>query len=354
MAGWYLKKVFKFISRNKHWVKRFTLIILALALVIRANGQDPQFTQFYANPLYLAPSFAGATAGDRVTLAYRNQWPELVSGVFVTYSFSYDHYFENFNSGLGVLLTRDVAGTGDLGITNAGLQYSYDIKVNDYFHLRPGVHFNYTQQGLDFYKLTWNDQLVNPDGGTIEQEPVTAKPDVDFAASLLGYGDRWWAGFTVDHLLRPNYGLYNNDVRWPIKYSLFGGYQIMKKSQLTNPIDETVSFAFFLRHQDVYTQMDIGLHWYKAPLMLGLWYRGIPFRGAFSDDDDPFQKDPRGDALAFMVGYKMDQLRVGYSYDFTISHLVSSTGGAHEIVLTYEFKTKRKRRRTRMIPCPEF
>lgn len=152
-------------------MKRFALIILAILLASGAFAQDPQFTQFYANQLYLAPSFAGSTGGDRITAGYRNQWPELVSGVYVTYSFSYDHYFENFNSGVGVLIMKDVAGTGDLGITNAGLQYSYDIKINKVFHLRPGIHFNYTQQGLNFSKLTWNDELANPSGGTIEQEP---------------------------------------------------------------------------------------------------------------------------------------------------------------------------------------
>ena len=333
-------------------MKRYALIIIAFTLVFRVQAQDPHFTQFYANQLYLAPSFAGSSGGDRITAAYRNQWPELVSGVFVSYSFSYDHYFENFNSGVGVLLMKDVAGTGDLGITNAGLQYSYDITINKEFHLRPGIHFNYTQQGLDFAKLTWNDELSNPTGGTIEQEPSAAKPDVDFSTSLLGYTERFWIGFAVDHLLRPNYGLYNNEVRWPIKYSLFGGYQVVKKSRLQNPIDETVSLAFYFRHQDIYTQLDLGLYWYKAPLMLGLWYRGIPFRG--SGDNSEYASDPRGDALAFLVGYKMDQVRVGYSYDFTISNLVSSTGGAHELVVTYMFKTTRKKRKTRMIPCPEF
>jgi type IX secretion system PorP/SprF family membrane protein len=334
-------------------VKRFAVIILALCWFSWAKGQDPHFTQFYANPLYLAPSFAGATEQDRFTLAYRNQWPELVSGVFVTYSFSYDHFFDKFNSGVGVLLMKDVAGTGDLGITNAGIQYSYDIKVtDDEFHLRPGIHFNYTEQGLRFDKLTWNDQLVNPDVPSIEQQPPDSKPDVDFAASLLGYGTRWWAGFAVDHLLRPNYGLYNNEVRWPIKYSAFGGYQIVKRSRLVSPIDETVSLAFYFRHQHLYTQLDMGLYWYKDPLMVGVWYRGIPFlKGS---DDSMYQKDPRGDALAFLVGYKHDQIRVGYSYDFTISNLVSSTGGAHEVVLTWEFKTTRKKKRARMIPCPEF
>ena len=332
-------------------MKKLAFIIFVLGLFSWAKGQDPQFTQFYANPLYLAPSFAGATQQDRVSVVYRNQWPEL-NNVFVTYSFSYDHYFENFNSGIGVLLMRDVAGSGDLGLLNAGIQYSYDIQINEEFHLRPGIHFNYTQQGIDFSKLRWNDELSNPGGGTIEQPPTDPyTPDVDFAASLLGYTDRAWFGFAIDHLLKPNYGLYNNDAEWPIKYTAFGGYQVVKRGRLLSPVDETLSLAFHFRHQYVYTQLDLGVYWYKAPLMLGIWYRGIPFLKGSNPD---YQKDPRGDALAFLVGYKMDQLRVGYSYDFTVSNLVSSTGGAHEISITYEFKTTRKKQRARMVPCPEF
>lgn len=334
-------------------MKRLILVISMLVLVARGWAQDPQFTQFYANSLYLAPSFAGATAGDRVSAVYRNQWPEL-NNVFVSYSFSYDHFFENFNSGVGVLLVRDVAGTGNLGILNAGILYSYDIQVTREFHLRPGVHFNYTQQGLDYDKLIWNDQLSSggSGGGTIEQPPTDAyKPDVDFSASILGYSDRAWGGFTVDHLLRPNYGLYNNEAEWPMKFTLFGGYQIIKRGHLLNPVDETLSLAAYIQHQDLSTQIMAGVYWYKAPLMLGFWYRGVPFlKGSEAD----FQRDPRGDAIAFLVGYKMDGLRVGYSFDFTISNLVSSTGGAHEVSVTYEFKTTRKNKRARMVPCPEF
>lgn len=240
-------------------------------------------------------------------------------------------------------MLRDVAGTGNLSLTNAGIQYSYDIKVNNYLHLRPGVHFNYTQTGIDYAKLTWNDQLTG--GAGIEQAGEDFKADMDFAASLLAYMDRYWFGFSVDHLLRPDYGLYNNfNAKWPLKYSVFGGAQIIKKGHLLNPIDESLSVAFLFRHQYIYTQLDVGVYWYKAPLMFGLWYRGVPF----------FGEDPKGDAVAFLVGYKMDQLRVGYSYDFTISNLVSSTAGAHEVTITYEFKTIRKRRKRQMLPCPEF
>ena len=91
-----------------------------------AFAQDMTFSQFYANKLYLAPSFAGATEQYRVALNYRNQWPS-VPGVFHTYSVSFDMALPNFNSGIGVLAMHDVAGSGNLSTTNVGLLYSYDI-----------------------------------------------------------------------------------------------------------------------------------------------------------------------------------------------------------------------------------
>jgi len=325
-------------------VRKFFLGIFFLLIFNSLHGQDPQFTQFYANPLYLAPSFAGATQQDRVSMVYRNQWPEL-PGTFVTFTFAYDHFFESFNSGVGVLLLRDVAGSGNLSMTNAAVQYSYDIKINNWWHVRPGVQFIYTQQGIDYNQLIWNTMLTTTGTSTgTEAPPEETKADIDFGTSALVYSDRYWFGFSVDHLLTPNYGLWYENADWPMKFSVYGGAQIIHKGRLLSPIDESVSLAFYYRHQYIYNQVDLGLYWYKAPLMLGFWYRGIPLVGM----------DKRGDALAFLVGYKMDQIRVGYSYDFTISNLVSSTGGAHEISVVYEFKTTRKRLKKRMVPCPEF
>jgi len=317
-------------------VRKYLVGIYFLFIIRLLQGQDPQFTQFYANPLYLAPSFAGATQQDRVSM----------QGTFVTFTCAYDHFFESFNSGVGVLILRDVAGSGNLSLTNAAFQYSYDIKINNWWHVRPGAQVVYTQQGIDYAQLIWNTQLNQ--SGTIgpgtEAPPLETASAVDFGTSALAYSDMFWFGFSVDHLLRPDYGLWYADARWPIKVSVFGGAQIIHKGRLLSPIDESLSLAFNFRHQYLYNQLDLGLYWYKAPLMLGFWYRGIPF----------ISNDKKGDALAFLVGYKMDQVRVGYSYDFTISNLVSSTGGAHEISVVYEFKTTRKRLKRRMVPCPEF
>jgi type IX secretion system PorP/SprF family membrane protein len=325
-------------------VRKLTIIISLCVIFKLASGQDPHFTQFYANPLYLAPSFAGATHSDRITSVYRNQWANL-PGAYVTSTFSYDHFFDNFNSGVGLLLMRDAAGTADFAMTNVGLQYSYDIKINNMWHVRPGIHANYTQMSLDWVKLLWNDQLTGSgSGGSSIEQWGEAAHDIDVSSSVLAYSDRYWFGFGVDHLLTPNYGQFNNDADWPMKFTVFGGAQVIKRGQLFNPIDESLSLAFLFRHQDFFNQLDAGVYWYRAPLMLGLWYRGIPFIG----------KDPRGDAISFLVGYKMEGIRVGYSYDFTISKLVSSTGGSHEISLAYEFSTSRAKKKRRMVPCPEF
>ena len=64
-----------------------------------------------------------------------------------------------------------------------------------------------------------------------------------------------------------------------------------------------------------------------------------------------------GDAIIGLVGIKTDHLHIGYSYDFTISNLITSSGGAHEISIVYEFTSFTiggTRRRIRAIPCPEF
>ncbi len=326
-------------------MKKGLISIYFLFFTLFLVAQDVQFTQFYASKLYLAPSFAGAIQQDRIALSYRNQWPNL-PGTFVSYTFAYDHYFSNFNSGLGFLVLRDVAGSGDLSTTNFGIQYSYNIQINNNWHIRPGAHFYFMQTGLDFDKLTWNDQ-ISP-GGTgntsIEQPPLETKADVDFATSVLVYSEKHWLGVTVDHLLKPRNSLYDTEEFVPLKLSVFGGTQVIRRGRLLNPIDETLSLAFLFKSQAGINQLDLGLYWYKEPLVLGLWYRGIPF----------INNEKRGDAVAVLAGYKIENFSVGYSYDFTVSRLLASTGGAHEISLIYEFKTSRKRKKRHMIPCPEF
>ena len=79
--------------------KLFThIIIILLALNVKGLlAQDPQFSQFYSNSMYLAPSFAGLTENNRLYLTYRNQWPGVKTG-YSTFAASVDHYFDKLIS----------------------------------------------------------------------------------------------------------------------------------------------------------------------------------------------------------------------------------------------------------------
>ncbi|HLN21399.1 MAG TPA: PorP/SprF family type IX secretion system membrane protein [Bacteroidales bacterium] len=327
--------------------KKVKYLVLLLFLVhTEIYSQDPTFSQFYANALYLSPSFAGATAEYRLGINYRDQWPS-IPGKFRTYSISFDKAMPNFNSGIGVLATYDVAGTGELSTTNIGLLYSYDFNINREWHIRPGVNFKFFYQGLDIYKLIFASSMTGSGTTTmVSPPPFDNVADVDFSTSALVYNESSWAGLSIDHLLKPRTSFYGNDDFIPVKVNLYGGIQILNKTRLRVKTQEVMSIAMNFQKQSKFYQTDVGLYYFKYPLIFGLWYRGIPFITSQA-----------GDAVIGLIGIKTDQIHIGYSYDFTISNLIANTAGAHEISLIYEFNNLslgQQRKRIRAIPCPEF
>jgi type IX secretion system PorP/SprF family membrane protein len=100
------------------------ILFIVLGVFVELKAQDPQFTQFYANPTYLNPAFAGTARCPRICLNYRNQWPNL-SGTYVTYSASYDQHFDALAGGIGILITTDDQARGTLKTTTASFMYSY-------------------------------------------------------------------------------------------------------------------------------------------------------------------------------------------------------------------------------------
>ena len=331
--------------------------ILSLAFFIglfeMAEGQDPQFSRFYSNSLYLAPSFTGVSGANRFSLSYRNQWPSIGNG-FVTYTASYDRHFENLKSGIGVLFLKDQAGDGNLSTANISILYSYDVKLGNLLHFRPGMSFSYTERSIDFSKLIWMDQLsaggTAPNSGEVPTFEKVA--DIDFAASGLFYTEMFWLGASVDHLLQPNQSLYYHEFEdenmaiIPIKMQVFGGYQYTLKERLLRPKPTRLQFAFLYKQQAEFQQIDFGFYWHYSPIVAGIWYRGIPV----------VRNNAMNDAVVLLLGIKTDKLNIGYSYDFTTSNLLTNSGGSHEISVSYTFEGRehKKNRHKRMIPCPEF
>lgn len=335
-------------------VKRLLLALILITVFLDVSAQDPQFSQYYASPLYLNPGFAGTAPKYRVTLQSRIQWPSLPQA-FVTHAFGFDDNVEKFNSGFGVLLTNDRAGTAALQTTTVGLVYAYKFYLGQ-FVLSPGINFSYAIRDVDRNKLVGGDQL---NFGSTELPP-TSDPDLqnlrntsyfDFAFGTLLYNQKMWFGFTVNHLNKPNASFIHGDYRLPIKMTAHAGFRIpLNHGQFASDRPTYVSPSIIYQSEEAFDQMDIGVNYYYQPVNIGVWYRGIPVKrtiGGYISND----------ALIFLIGFSMWNFDFNYSYDFTISQLGPTTNGAHEFAMGYLFsvgKFRKLKERHKKIPCPVF
>jgi type IX secretion system PorP/SprF family membrane protein len=302
-----------------------------------AYAQDPQFTQFYANPLYLNPAFAGTARCPRVIMNYRHQWPGIpttAGKTFVTYAASYDQHFDAIAGGVGLQVLNDRAGDGTLNTTTASLIYSYQLPVSRTFSLKFGGQATYLQKRLDWSKLTFGD-MIDPRRGfvynTNEVPPVNTKTAVDFAAGALGYSKLFFVGFAAHHITQPDEGFISQS-RLPMKITGHAGAVI--------PLDGkngevSVSPNILYQRQQNFQQINLGVYFNKSAFVAGMWYRNQ-------------------DAVIVLFGVQQSMYKIGYSYDVTVSKLTTKSAGSHEISFALQFDCKPKKKKFRTISCPSF
>lgn len=333
---------------------RKTLLILLGAIGWASIGfaQDPQFSQYYAAPIYLNPGFTGITPQQRIAVNNRIQWPNLPQA-YTTYSASYDIFVDELKSGFGLLATTDKMGSAGWRTSTVGLNYSYKVRLNDKIVFSPGLYFGYGINGLDRSKLQLGDGL--------EYNGISLDPDLqklgnqqyfDFGSGVIFYSRTLWMGAAFHHMNQPNLSILNDVSRLPMKITVHGGARMTLSS---GPREQDrasyLTPSFIYRKQGPISQLDFGLNYHIDPISIGVWYRGKPFQSNYIGTVNQ-------DALIFTLGLYLSSFTVGYSYDFTISELSTTSGGAHEISIVYEFVAKPLHRgvkkRNRLIPCPTF
>lgn len=334
---------------------RLSLFLLMMLSAFVSHAQDPEFSQYYAAPLYLNPAFAGTSVDHRFIATHRNQWPNITNG-YVTYALSYDYNLEQLRSGLGVLVMTDRAGSANLRSTQFNFQYSYKVNLSDKWVLSSGLNFGVAQRSIDLTKLLFYDQLeFDANGNVTSDDPVVRNMGnttyFDFGAGILLYNRKFWFGFSAAHLNQPNRSLLEEEAVIPIKTSFHGGVRIplyhglFKKDRIA-----AIAPSFVYKQQGTFDQLDIGTYFLYEPVVAGLWYRGIPIRQSGSDHLSH-------DAVVVVLGFQLTKFEVTYSYDVTVSKLGPMSGGAHELALKFKLDLAtqvKTRKRERFIPCPTF
>lgn len=344
-------------------LKKF-LFLLFITLTVDCFSQDPQYSQFLSNPLYLNPGFAGSTEGQRFVVNNRNQWPGIPIA-YQTYGASYDVNAQLLNSGFGILLNSDKAGTVGVKSTQVNLIYAYKL-TGDNYTLSPAVSFGIGQMSMDYNKLIFGDQLSF---NSSQSKPPTLDPALfnlqnvtyfDFNTGVVLYNKASWFGFSVSHLNQPNRSFINTNASYlPMKWSVHGGFKYeiggtrKYRGYSGNNIKKTyIMPSLIYLKQAQFDQLTLGAMYYKDPINVGLYYRGIPIRQNVSDQMSQ-------DAVVIIVNFKIRTVNIGYSYDITTSKLYGVSGGAHELSIVYTFNNLKifkykTTKRAGYIPCPAF
>jgi type IX secretion system PorP/SprF family membrane protein len=315
-------------------------IIGLLAFLFMARtcfSQDPEFSQFYANPLYLNPALAGATSGPRIVAGYRNQWPGL-GNAFVTYHASYDMYLRPLHGGVGLDITFDQAGGGNLNSFAISAMYAYKFNITERFQASGAVKAGYYASYLNKNNLT----LLEPNDPYFYSLSASAGVP-DFGAGIfLSFDNILYGGIAVDHLSQPNIGFSSvNPSPLYIKMTAHMGSVINLRPGGGYDDDREFSISPNVLYQQQFNfhQLNIGVYLTIDPIIAGVW-----FRHNFENSD----------AVIPLIGFHWKNLRVGYSYDYSLSKLKDASGGAHEVSASWQFAAIEKRREIRAIKCPRF
>jgi type IX secretion system PorP/SprF family membrane protein len=319
-------------------LRRLLVIGILIASSSNSFAQDPTFTQFYANPLYLNPAFAGSHGCPRFALNYRNEWPSL-SGNYVTYSASYDQYFKNISGGFGVLAMHDQQGQGTINTSMLGLIYSYHLKVSRKFSMMFGARASWFQKSLDWDKLTFGD-MIDPRRGFIYSTGDVPRGGsrgfFDASAGVVGYSKTFFFGFAAHHLNTPNESMIVGNSPLPMRFTGHMGAEIEIGKRSKYSTGTSIMPNIIYQYQNGFQELNIGTYIKYGAFNVGAWYRNR-------------------DAFIMTIGVNTGKFKLGYSYDVTVSKLNNGvSGGSHEISMGLNLSCKSKPISFKTISCPSF
>ncbi|MFN8308604.1 MAG: PorP/SprF family type IX secretion system membrane protein [Chitinophagales bacterium] len=341
-------------------MRRIIQAAISLAFVcglFEACAQDVELSQYWSAPLHVNPALAGISYGPRVSVNYRNQWPQLGSGFnggFVTYMAAADMYIQKARSGIGIQYTGDYIANGLLASNKLTLSYAVQIKLAKKVGMRLGLEGSFIERHIKWGDLQFYD-MINPYTGfynnvdilnpTAETAPDRLKTyRGDIGAGLLFFSEKLYGGLSVRNAIMPKESFFSTSrAATPFRFTGHLGSHFNIKHSRNYRYNIFVSPNVLIANQGRNVQFNAGLMAGVSVVYFGAW-----FRYALQNPD----------AVILVLGFKKGKVRFGYSYDITISKLSGQTGGSHELSLVFNWSgnddnSLNPRANKGYIPCPE-
>ena len=318
-------------------------IISLYLCVMMANGlmaQSYHFSQFFSTPLLTNPAHTGLTNGPyRLASNLRSQGGIGGSPYFTGYISADVSPLKKYlpaghKAGVGMYVMSDRSLSGAFQTNSIGFSAAYNLALDKLGknNLGLGLQGTYNQRRIDFGKLSFGNQFGPggydpslPIGEGLPTSGEASKSYLDVNAGMI-YNrilekHAFFAGASVYNILRHKENILPEEFKMPTRYMLQAGAKLpagpegnayislthMRQAQANETV---LGAAYGLRLTKKEGE--------ENELSFGMWYR-------------------YKDALIPYVGYQLNGLRVGLSYDYTVSSLKTGAQvrNAYELTLVF-------------------
>ncbi len=340
------------------------LIILVIGME-QLVAQDPVFSMFYMNKLYLNPAYAGVNRDLNVSAISRNQWTGVPS-LTRTNTAAVDIACPKNKLGFGATFFDDLAGEGLLRYTygsfilashipsrfpkNFGIKKMRGRK----YILSMGLKYSVGTKTLDWSRLVTSDQLDAIAGqiyASAAQDIQRSTSDLihDLSAGFVYRGELNRSGSYLSmggalyHINRPVESILGLSAFIPLRWTVHAYANLRLSKRFGNGIPTYLTLgAVYDDQQPLRTSTFGGSFTFGRNILGGIWFRNQDF----------LLLDRNMDAIIINLIYSTNNFSIGYSYDMTLSTFgIGKTFGTHEIGINYRFKDaylcKKSSRRTR-------
>jgi len=294
-------------------MKKILLLILSFAAALGWSQQDPMFTHYMYNTLWLNPAYAGTRDAMTITGIHRSQWVGF-DGAPVDQSLTLHTPVFNGKLGLGLSLVNDKIGPTKN--TTIAVDIAYHLQLTKKSKLSFGI-----KGLLDMYSNSLSNLKINnendPSFGQNYQGTLG-----NLGAGIYYHHENFYVGLSTPQMLKHSLdgSLVSNTQQY---YYLIAGAMIpLNKNLKFNPT------GFIKATAGAPLQGDLTLSF----LMYDKLSLGVMGR--------------TGDGLGVLLGYSFtDQITIGYSYDWSLANTTAKyNSGSHEILLRYDFIYKSTRK----------
>ncbi len=291
-----------------------TLVFMIFSTVMSAQ-QEAHFTHFMYNNLSINPAVAGSKGHPSLLALYRKQW--------IGFEGAPDNKLISFHSPLGKRVGLGLTISNDkLGISNSwsgSMAYAYRIKIDEETNVQFGIQGSMKYLGLDFR----NQQIRQTGDPSIVYNSTDEKYLGNVGAGIYMNVKQMFFGASVPNFFPNTIGVDNTTsfsaVEVPHFYVMAGALIPLSNDKIAlrpSALAKAVKNAPF--------DLDLNLSLvFNKTFIFGAGYR-IGGNGI-------------GDSANFLMHYKINNIGLGLSYDYTLSELNDYNNGSIEAIVIYDF-----------------